>query len=370
MGGVGGAIPPQKTFLMKTFKNLYTEITSFENLYLAYRQARKGKRSKKDVADFELNFETNLIELQEELHYLTYKPGDYHNFYIFEPKQRLVSAAPFRDRVVHHALCRVIEPIWEARFHYHSYACRIGKGTHAAVDQAHQWVRRYPYVLHGDIVKYFPSIDHEVLSEIISKRIKDLKVIWLVKTILESGRGVQIQEQPVLYFPWDDLFAGLRHKGLPIGNLTSQFWANVYLNELDTFVSQKLHCHAYLRYMDDFLLFSDSKAELNSWKQGIRDFLGERLRLLIHENKSVVLPTRTGLDFCGFVLFPDRRKLRRSSITRFMRRFKNQRRLYAEGLLSLDEMTISVQSWIAHAAYADTRHLRSKLFRNHPLLIA
>ncbi len=353
---------------MKTFTNLYPEITTFENLYLAYRQARKGKRAKAAVAEFELNLESNLIKIQEELIGLTYKPGNYHNFTIYEPKQRLVSAAPFRDRVVHHALCRVIEPIWEARFHYHSYACRVGKGTHAAVDQAHLWVRQYPYVLHGDIVKYFPSIDHQILLALITKKIREPKVIWLAKTILDTGQGIQIQQQPLLYFPGDDLFAGLRPKGLPIGNLTSQFWANVYLNELDTFAKQSLHCHAYLRYMDDFLLFSDSKAELHAWRLEIREFLGMRLRLLMHANKSVVIPTRSGLDFCGYVLFPERRRLRRSSVTRFLKRFKMQRSLFSTGQLSLEEMTTSVQSWIAHAAHADSWHLRSKLFREHPLL--
>ncbi len=364
-----GAIPPQGTFKVKTYKNLFPQITTFENLYLAYRQARKGKRTKAPVADFELNFELHLLSLQEVLLSLTYKPGPYRNFIIFEPKRRLVSAAPFRDRVVHHALCRVIEPIWEARFHSHSYACRVGKGTHAAVDKAHQWVRRYPYVFHGDIVKYFPSIDHQILMGLITKKIRDPEVIWLAQTILDTGKDIQPQEQPVLYFPGDDLFAALRPRGLPIGNLTSQFWANVYLNELDTFVAQELKCHAYLRYMDDFLLFSESKAELIAWKIAIRSFLGEHLRLSMHENKSVVIPTRTGLDFCGFVLFPEKRKLRRTSITRFLKRFKMQRSLYSQGQMSLDEVTTSVKSWIAHAAHADSWHLRSKIFREHPLLV-
>lgn len=352
---------------MKTYNNLFSEIATFENLYLAYRQARKGKRAKAPVADFELNFESQLIKLQEELLSLTYKPGAYRNFIVYEPKKRLVSAAPFRDRVVHHALCRVIEPIWDARFHSKSYACRMGKGTHAAIDQAHKWVRRYPYVFHGDIVKYFPSVDHQILMGLITKKIRDPKVIWLAQTILDTGRDIQPQEQPLLYFPGDDLFAALRPRGLPIGNLTSQFWANVYLNELDTFVSQELHCHAYLRYMDDFLLFSDSKAELNIWKNAIRDFLGAWLRLMMHANKSVVIPTRTGLNFCGMVLFPEKRKLRRTSIMRFLTRLKTQRSLYSQGQMSLEEMTISVQSWIAHAAHADTWHLRSKLFRDNPL---
>jgi len=126
---------------MKTYENLYPQIVSFENLYLAYRQARKGNRDKVAVANFEVDLETNLLCLQQELTLLTYKPGQYHNFYIFEPKRRLVSATPFRDRVVHHALCKVIEPIREARFIHHSYACRIGKGTHAAVNQTHKWMQ-------------------------------------------------------------------------------------------------------------------------------------------------------------------------------------------------------------------------------------
>lgn len=126
---------------MKTYKNLYPEVISFNNLYWAYREARKGKRDQVNIADFEFNLETNLLKLQRELKSCNYKPGPYNNFYILEPKRRLISAAPFRDRVVHHALCRVIEPIWESRFYYHSYACRVGKGTHAALDQAHQWVQ-------------------------------------------------------------------------------------------------------------------------------------------------------------------------------------------------------------------------------------
>mgnify|MGYP003772126281 FL=1 len=353
---------------MKTYKNLYIEIMSFENLYLAYRQARKGKRGKAPVANFELNYEPNLLELQDELLSLTYKPGAYHNFTIYEPKQRLVSAAPFRDRVVHHALCRVIEPIWEARFIHHSYACRIGKGTHAAVAQAHHWVRQYPYVLHGDIVKYFPSIDHQILFSLISRRIKDPKVLWLIQSILDTGRGIQTQERPDLYFEGDDLFAILRPKGLPIGNLTSQFWANVYLHELDRFAKQELHCKAYLRYMDDFLLFSESKAQVNDWKLKIRDFLGSQLRLLLHEKKSVVVPTRVGLDFCGYLIFPEKRKIRRSSVTRFLKRYKLQRRLYKTGQLTLEKMRESIQSWIAHAAHADSWRLRGQIFRKYPLL--
>jgi RNA-directed DNA polymerase len=147
---------------MKTYKNLYSQVLSFENLYCAYRAARKGKRENPAVSDFEFNLESNLLRLQNELLTQTYSPGAYTNFYVHEPKRRLVSAAPFRDRVVHHALCKVIEPVWERRFIYHSYACRVGKGTHKALDQCQSWVRQYRFSMHGDIVKYFPAIDHQI----------------------------------------------------------------------------------------------------------------------------------------------------------------------------------------------------------------
>jgi RNA-directed DNA polymerase len=352
---------------VKTYKNLYPQICSFETLCQAYRLARRGKRDRQAVADFEFNLESSLLRLQEELRSQTYHPGAYHNFYIFEPKRRLVSAAPFRDRVVHHALCQAIESVWEARFIHHSYACRVGKGTHAALDQAQAWVRQYRYAFHGDIVKYFASIDHQILSGLLARKVADRQTLWLMNTLLDSGAGIQADERPALYFPGDDLFAALRPTGLPIGNLTSQFWANVYLHELDLFVKHRLRCPAYQRYMDDFILFSDDKTQLHAWKAAIRDFLGAHLRLLLHENKSVVRPTGIGLDFCGFVLFPTHRRLRRASVRRFVRRFRQQRKAYRDGRLSLEKMTLSVRCWIAHAAHGDTWRLRRKLFRDYPL---
>ena len=162
---------------MKTYKNLYPQIYTFENLYTAFRNARAGKRSRVDVSAFEFDMEQNLLQLQRELCDQTYRPGPYHNFYIREPKRRLVSAAPFRDRVVHHALCNVIEPIWEKRFIHTSYACRVGKGTHRALDQCQAWMRQYRYGFHGDIVKYFPSIDHQIARSLLARRIADRQVM-------------------------------------------------------------------------------------------------------------------------------------------------------------------------------------------------
>jgi len=352
---------------MKTYKNLYPQIYSFENLYTAYRKARRGKRSRVAVAAFEFDMERNLLELERELCDQSYRPGDYHNFIIREPKRRLVSAAPFRDRVVHHALCQVIEPIWEPRFIHTSFACRVGKGTHRALDQCHAWARQYRYGFHSDIVKYFPSIDHQIMRSLLARRIADPQVMWLIDQILDSGASIQASEYPPIYFSGDDLFTALRPRGLPIGNLTSQFWANVYLHELDKFVKHQLRCPAYLRYMDDSVLFSDDKAQLRDWKAAMQDFVTSHLRVLLHPRKSLVFPVKVGIDFCGFRIYPTHRRLRRSSVRRFVRRFRRQREAYRHGEITLEEMTISVQSWIAHAAHGDTWRLRTRLFADYPI---
>ena len=352
---------------MKTYKNLYSQICAFENLFLAYRAAARGKRGKPEVAAFERELEPNLFRLQEALVSQTYRPGPYHNFAIYEPKRRLVSAAPFRDRVVHHALCRVIEPIWEPRFIHTSYACRVGKGTHKALDRCQAWARRYRYAFHGDMVKYFPSIDHWIMRSLLARHIADRRVMWLIDRILDSGAGIQAGGCPQVYLPGDDLFTALRPRGLPIGNLTSQFWANVYLHELDRFVKHQLRCPAYLRYMDDTVLFSDDKAQLHEWKAAMQDFVAGHLRLLLHPRKSVVFPVKVGIDFCGFRIYPTHRRLRRSSVRRFVRRFRRQRQAYRQGEISLEEMTTSVQSWIAHAAHGNTWRLRRRLFADYAI---
>jgi RNA-directed DNA polymerase len=352
---------------MKSYKNLYPQIYDFGNLYAAFRAARKGKRNRAAVASYEFDLEHNLLELETDLKQQTYTPGAYTNFYIYEPKRRLVSAAPFKDRVVHHALCNIIEPIWEPRFIHTSFACRVGKGTHQALDQAHAWVKKYRYVFHGDIVKYFPSIDHQIIRGLLARRIADRQTMWLIDQILNSGAGIQADEAPLTWFPGDDLFAAIRPRGLPIGNLTSQFWANVYLHELDSFVKHQLGCKAYQRYMDDFLLFSHDKAQLHAWKEAIRTFLASKLRLVLHPAKSLVFPVKVGLDFCGFRLYPTHRRLRRSSVRRFVQRFRRQRQAYQAGELTLAEWQISIRCWIAHAAHGNTWRLRRRIFRDYPL---
>ena len=345
---------------MKTYKHLYERICAFDNLLLAFDKAKRHKRMKPYVAEFEYNLEHNLLRLEEELQNETYQPGAYTNFQIYEPKQRLVSAAPFRDRVVHHALCNVIEPIWEARFIHDSYACRKGRGMHAALLRAHAWVKQYPYALKGDIVKFFPSIDHAILLDILRGKIADARALNLAARILASGEGILAGEYPMHWFPGDDLFAVNRPRGLPIGNLTSQFWANVYLNELDQFVKRELKCPAYLRYADDFLLFDDDKAHLWEWLGAIQKFL-ERVRLVAHPRKSTVLAVTCGVDWLGFRLLPTHRRLRRANVRRAFRRLTRQRAAYARGDISGAQLDASVRSWVAHAQWGDTHGLRRRV---------
>ncbi len=350
---------------MKTYRSLYPKIWDFENLYLAYRKARKGKRGKPPAAAFEQVQEEELLALQDELRTKTYLPGPYHSFYIHEPKRRLISAAPFRDRVVHHALCRVIEPIWETRFIHDSYANRVGKGTHRAIDRAQYFARRYRYFLQCDVVQFFPSIDHAILRAELSRLIADGDTLWLIDRILESGIGVLAEAYQMVYFSGDDpstgsgqgLFAALRPRGLPIGNLTSQFWGNVYLNILDQFVKRELKCPAYLRFVDDFLLFSDDKTALWAWKHAIIEKLAQ-LRLTIHEHKAQVFPTTTGIPFLGFRVYPSHRLVKRRKVIHFRRKLNLLVKDYLQGRLQFEQLDASVQGWINHVRYGDTWGLR------------
>jgi RNA-directed DNA polymerase len=343
--------------LLKTYRNLYPQVHTWENLELAYRKARKGKRARDPVAAFEFDRERNLVELQEELRRKTYRPGPYHSFVIHEPKRRLISAAPFRDRVVHHALCNVIEPVFERRFIFDSYANRVGKGTHRALDRCTYFARRYRYALPCDVRQFFPSIDHAILRGILARYLADPDVMWLVDRILESGVGVLAEEYRMAWFPGDDLLAAARPRGLPIGNLTSQFWANCYLNVLDQFVKRELKCPAYLRYVDDMLFFADDKPQLSQWRAKVIDFLAG-LRLTAHENRAQPRPVTEGIPFLGFVVYPDHRRLKRRKGIYFQRRFKRLVAEFAVGDLSFEDLNATVRGWVNHASTGDTWGLR------------
>ncbi len=348
------------------YRHLYPQITHWENLMLAWRKARKGKRGQPPAARFEQNVGEKLLILQQQLTEKTYQPGPYVNFTIHEPKKRLISAAPFRDRVVHHALCNVIEPLFERRFIHDSYANRKGKGAHKALDRAQAFARRYPYVLTCDVRQFFPAIDHAILLHTLQRVIVDPDVLWLIRTILRSGEGVLDHEYDMVYFPGDDLFAIQRPRGLPIGNLTSQFWANVYLNPLDHFIKRELKCRGYVRFVDDFLLFAHDKPTLWAWRKAIMDFLAS-LRLILHENRCQPRPVSQGIPFLGFILFPHHRRLKRRKGIAFRRRFRAMLRQYESGDLPLDVITASVQGWVNHVRYGQTFGLRRHLFLSHPV---
>jgi retron-type reverse transcriptase len=342
---------------MKTYKHLYPLVCDFENIYLAYRKARKGKRGRVGPAQFERVQDDELLKIQEELQTFTYQPDPYHSFYIHDPKKRLISAAPFRDRVVHHALCRVIEPIWERRFIHDTYANRLGKGTHRALDRTQEFARQYRYFLQCDVKQFFPSIDHMVLRKEFARLIHDNDLLWLCDQVLQSGMGVLSEEYDMVYFDGDNLLAANRPRGLPIGNLTSQFWANVYLNQFDHFVKRELKCRAYIRYVDDFLLFSDNKRELTDWRKAIIQQLAE-LRLTLHEQCAQVFPTFTGIPFLGFRVHPDHRLLKTRKAIHFRRKLKRLLLNYSNGLLDVQKLHQTIQSWIHYAGYGDTWGLR------------
>lgn len=338
--------------------DLYPLVHDFANLIHAERAAARGKRHRPDVAAFEYHLEDQLLSIQATLRDKTYRPGPYRRYTVRSPKERVISAAPFRDRVAHHALCRVIEPAFERRFIADSYASRLGKGIHQALDRCTHFARRHPYVLKCDIVQFFPAVDHAILLKRLGRVIGDPDVLWLCERILAGGAGELTNQYNYVAFPGDADPDMWRPRGLPIGNQTSQFWANVYLDALDQFVKRELRCPAYLRYVDDFLLFADDKPTLHAWRRRIIAFLAT-LRLTLHEPEAAVFPVTAGIPFLGFHVWPDHRRLRRRNIVAFRRRFRALREGYAAGRIPFEHMNASVRGWVAHASHADTFHLRA-----------
>jgi len=342
--------------------NLHEQVCDWVNLRLAYENASRGKRGRGATAQFESLLADNLLELETELKERTYLPGEYSNFYIHEPKKRLISAAPFRDRVAHHALCNVTVPYFERLFIADSFANRVGKGTHRAIDRCQQYARKYQYVLQCDIAQFFPSIDHAILRETLESMLPDESALWLIDRILASGRGVLTGEYDMVYFPNDTLLAANRPRGLPIGNLTSQLWANCYLSPFDHFIRRELGCSAYLRYVDDFLLFGNNKTEMMKWRDAIVKRL-ERLRLTIHKGSAHPHSVEKGIPFLGFRLFPDYRRVKQRKGFAYRRKLR-----YLTQVAGRETVRASVQGWINHVRYADTLRLRQSMLKEFNLL--
>lgn len=327
----------------------YEDICNLGNLLLAWRKARKGKTKKDYVIEFEKNLERNLIDLYEELKNQTYNPKPLKTFILRDPKTRKISKSNFRDRVVHHALVRIIEPLFDKSFIYDNCANRKGKGNLFAIKRFDEFKRqvsrnntRKCYCLKADIKHYFEEVDHEILMGIARRKISDERIIWLMEGIVKRERDA----------------SELLKKGMPLGNLTSQFFANVYLNELDRFVKHELKAKRYIRYVDDFVILHHSKEQLEIWKSKIDKFLREELKLELHPDKSKVIFLLKGVDFVGFRNFYHFRLLRKRNI----RKMRIKISYFSKDKLSPNEMAEIFQGWSAYAKWANSFGLRKKFY--------
>ncbi len=358
-------------------------VFSLENLHRQYLQCRRNKRNTLNALRFEYALEDNLVKLQEELEGATYTPSRSVCFVLKQPKLREIFAADFRDRVVHHVLVDALEKIWEPRFIHDSYACRRGKGTHRAVKRLQAFMRsvsrngtRQAYFMHLDIRGFFLHINKEVLYQIITKRIRDEKVLWLARTVifhdcttnfvLKGKRGL-LEKIP----PHKTLFNTDNQMGLPIGNLASQFFANVYMNELDQFVKHHLKARYYLRYSDDCVMLHEEKERLLESKAAIEEFLHAGLRLRLNERRQTLGPIRNGVDFLGYVVRPDYLLVRRRVVNRLKARLGQYQKMligqkenctvFRHDHTALQTLMATWSSYLAHLKMANSYRLRENL---------
>lgn len=337
-----------------SFSGLYEQIYSFDNLLQAWQKARRGKRKLREVLRFELDLEGNLIALQNELMWDQYAPGAYRYFTISLPKPRQIASLPFRDRVLQHAINNIIEPIWEARFIPTSFACRPNRGTHACADKVQDFIRSVQqthgrvYALKADISKFFASIHRPTILKLLERHINCQRTLALIKRIVYAD-GIDTEF------------------GIPIGNLTSQLMANVYLHQLDIEAKQTVGVKLYARYMDDFCIIHHDKQYLHAVRAHLEDWLHDNL-LLRTNNKTQVfrvgVKNGSALDFVGYRIYATHRLLRRDSIKRIKTSLSRLRRLYADGRIDLDKVRPVVHSWIAHASQANTMGLRQKILNS------
>ncbi len=350
-----------------TIKNIFPAIYDFENLYESWEAARKGKRYRREVLRFTYDLEANLIDIQNHLIYGTYTVGKYRPFWVYEPKKRLVMALPFRDRVVQWAIYRQLFPLLDKQFIKDSYACRPGKGTHAAADRLQYWLRqtdrkeqRY-YYLKLDISKYFYRVDHAVLIALLEKKISDKRLVNLLCTIINSEDtrfGLPAGVDPGAISPEEWLW----DVGMPIGNLTSQLMANVYLNELDQFAKHNLRLRYYVRYMDDIIILHPDKKYLATVKEVIEQFLNEKLRLQLN-NKTAIRPCSMGIDFVGFRIWATHRKLKKKTAKKIKWRLKYLFEAYKRGDISTETLERSIASYKGILKHCNSYGLRQELNR-------
>lgn len=335
---------------MKRHNHLYPNIYNMANLEAAWRYVRLGKRYDKEVLRFGYNILGNIIRLFNELTWKTYHIGQYREFIIKDPKERLIQYLPLRDRVVQQALHQVIEPIFDKGFIDDSYACRKGKGTHRAMKRlqyflnaARQKWGRDIYYLHCDIRKYFPHIDHDILYGLVCRKIKCPDTLKLMRAIIDSSTS---------------------DPGLPIGSLFSQLSANIYLNVLDQFVKHDLRERYYLRYMDNFIIVHHDKQHLKRLKEEIRGLLENKLRLELNPKGTTINKVGNGIEFVGYRVYADHVKIKKASIKRMKKRLKVMQAMYREGRATLWNITQRIRSWLGHCIHADARAIVGKTLQD------
>jgi len=350
---------------MKELKEgAFDEMACFESLYESYLNARKGRRTRADVGAYSYNLEENLVRAERELQEEVYEVHTYHRFFVTEPKKRLVMSLPFEDRVVQWAIYRKLMPFYDKIFIEDSYACRIGKGSHKASNKLQYWLRqvhRKPgkwYYLKLDISKYFYRVDHQILLEILSRRITDQKLLRLLDRIINGKEpfglppGTKPDEIP--REEW------LHDKGMPIGNLTSQLFANIYLNELDQYCKHVLRIRYYVRYMDDVIILGDNKKELHEIKEEIDKFLKEKLKLDLN-NKTAIRPVDTGIEFVGFRTWGTYKRIKKQTAKRMKRSVKHLSKLLATGEISREHFDRCMASYSGILMQTKSENLKAKL---------
>jgi retron-type reverse transcriptase len=339
---------------MKIYKNVFEKIISIDNLFAAWDAFKSDKRSRKDVQAFERNVEEHLFALYRDLSSKKYKHGAYSGFWIKDPKPRHIHKATVRDRILHHAIFTILNPIFEPTFIAQSFSCRIGKGTHKGIQMLAEIVNKLNrngykdvFVLKCDVRKFFDSINHDVLLRILAKRIKDPDAMWLLSEIVESFTSGQ-----------SNLF---ECKGVPIGNLTSQLFANVYMNEFDQFLKHKLRVKYYLRYTDDFIVVSNDKKYLCDLIEPIKQFLKSELTLSLHPYKVTIRKFSQGIDFLGYIILPYHRQLRTKTKKRIFRKLFRRMKEHKQGLIPLEKVEQTLQSYLGVLSHADSYALAENL---------
>lgn len=318
----------------KTIRNVYDDAISFEKLLKAHKKARRGKREKREIILFELNLESELIRIEKELKSGIYKHGKYKEFKIYEPKERIIQALPYKDRIVHQWYVEeFIKPYILPRFINTNFACLENKGTHKAVEQLQNYMRIFKrnygdfWILKCDISKFFYNIDKNILFDILSKYIADKKLLDFTHLLIFDGTD------------------NMNKKGIPIGNYTSQFFANIYMNELDQYVKHILKCKYYVRYMDDFIILLKTKQECIEIKKLIEKFIDSHLELKLND-KSRYYPYSMGVNFCGYRTFTTHRLLRVSSKTKIKNNVKKWNKLWHLNKLNTKQAIMSINSWL------------------------